>query len=80
MKDARYYDENGVPHTVEIRYRYLRYEIYVDRERYASADDREDADDAIKDLVAYKGWTSTKPKKPKKKTSPKSLATTSEVN
>ncbi len=63
MKDARYYDTKGHPHTVDFRYRYMRYEIYVDGKYYGSADDREDVYDAVKDLVAYKGWTSSKPQK-----------------
>lgn len=79
MKDARYYDADGYQHVVEIRYRYFGYEIYVDGARYASADDREDVDDAIKELVTYKCWTSTKPRKSKKKTPPKSLTVAGEV-
>ncbi len=68
MKPVRYYDGSGQVHTVRSEYNFGQYNIYLDGVFYASADDRLELDDAIRSLVAYKGFTVKRPKQ--KKTSP----------
>lgn len=65
MKTVRYYDRDGQVHTVRTEYNFGQYNIYLDGAFYASADDRLELDDAIRSLVAYKGFTAKRRKQKK---------------
>ncbi len=75
MATTKYYDPSGAVHKVRTeRAGYGGYEIYLDDSLYAQADDRIELDDAIQSLVKYKKYTVVRPKKSKKNTPPKALA------
>ena len=75
MKSATYFDPEGNKHTIDVRFLYSKFEILLDGEHYTNVDDRQDLEEAIRELVAYRRFTHDSPKKKRqKKTSRKSLA------
>ncbi len=63
MRSVRYYDKDGKLHIVQIDFSFNRYIIKLDGKYYTAVDDRIDVDDAIKELVAYRGFTVKRKKK-----------------
>ncbi len=75
MKSATYFDPEGNKHTIDVRFLYSKFEIRLDGEHYTNVDDRQDLEEAVRELVAYRRFTHDSPKKKsKRKTSRKSLA------
>ena len=75
MKSATYFDPEGNKHTIDVRFLYSKFEILLDGEHYTNVDDRQDLEEAIRELVAYRRFTHDSPKKKRQtKTSRKSLA------
>lgn len=59
----KYYESSGREHTVKSEWNFGCYAIYVDGEFYCNADDRLDKRETIDELVKYKMWSATKPRK-----------------
>lgn len=61
----KFYEPSGKEHTVKSEWNFGCFAIYVDGVFYANADDRLDVIETIDELVRYKLWSETKPRKSK---------------
>ena len=69
MQVMKYYDPNGNAHRITTeRSSFGGYNIFLDGEFYAAADDRMELDDAVRELVTYKKFTHARPRKRQSKT------------
>ncbi|MCM1296899.1 MAG: hypothetical protein NC311_15275 [Muribaculaceae bacterium] len=65
MTLTKYLDPDGQAHTVRTEYSFGSYIIYLDGKLYAQADDRNELDDAVRELVKYKKYTVARKKSKK---------------
>ncbi len=63
-----YYSPRGVPHTVSTDYTPNGYEVRIDGKHYATADDRAELNDTVRELVKRKRFSETPPKLSNKNT------------
>ena len=69
----KYYDQRGGEHTVKSEWSFGSFIIYVDGVFHTRADDRLEKREIIDDLVKYKQWSETKPRKRKTPPTPGKL-------